>query len=183
MFLKPKVSQTDHVHGNRHALIELVEFGDYQCPYCGKANQILKSILNSFRSDLRLVFRHFPLVKIHNRAKPAAIAAEAAALQGKFWEMHDMIFLNQKNLLQTSILNYAEQIGLNTDHFQQDLQNEELAQKVEANFESGIRSGVNQTPSFFINGYKYEGSWQESPMIEYLEDKIKWQRENQIPLL
>ena len=110
---------------------------------------------------MKLVFRNFSLSKIHPYAFNAAVATEAAGLLNKFWEMHDIIFENQETLDAENILLLAKTIGLNSDRFKHDIQEKVLVDKVEHNFESGIRSGVNKTPSFFINGKKYEGSWEE----------------------
>ena len=174
MQLKPPVSDKDHIQGNRHAMIELVEYGDYQCPHCGHAYPIIKAIQQKFGSDLKFVFRNFPLSEVHPQARIAAIATEAANMQGRFWEMHDVIFENQKNLLGRSLTEYARRIGLDTDQFEDDLKNNVHAEKVQADFESGLRSGVNRTPSFFINGEKYDGNWEEEAFSDYLENKIKF---------
>src|SRR5688572_25542695 len=112
MSLKPPVSNHDHIQGNVNAAIELVEYGDYQCPYCGQAYPIVKAIQEQFGDNLKFVFRNFPLAKIHPQATMAAIAAEAAAKQKRFWEMHDIIFENQRNLLTKSLVEYARRIGL-----------------------------------------------------------------------
>lgn len=167
--LKPKVGENDHFQGNEKAVIELVEFGDYQCPHCGHAYPILKKIQKKLGEDLKFVFRNFPLSEIHPNAVNAAVATEAAALQQKFWEMHDIIFENQFALETEDLLDYAKKIGLNVDQFKNDLQDEKLLAKVEDDFESGVRSGVNGTPSFFVNGKKYNGDWEEKPFLEYLK--------------
>lgn len=172
MSLKPPVSNKDNIYGSTNAVIELVEYGDYQCPYCGQAYPIVKIIQERFGDDLKFVFRNFPLSEIHPQAKMAAIASEAAGKQGKFWEMHDTIFENQKRLHQSALIEYAKLIGLNHEKFATDLENYELIEKVEADFESGIRSGVNATPTFFINGEKYNGSWKEDILEEYIKAKI-----------
>src|SRR5688572_14633979 len=123
MHLKPPVSDKDHIQGNRHAMIELVEYGDYQCPHCGQAYPIIKAIQQKFGSDLKFVFRNFPLSEVHPQARIAAIATEAANMQGRFWEMHDVIFENQKNLFARSLTEYARRIGLVSDQFEDDLKN------------------------------------------------------------
>lgn len=160
MALRTPVSDKDHIYGNAHAAIELVEYGDYQCPHCGRAYPIVKQIQQRFGADLKLVFRNFPLTKIHPHAKFASVATEAAAKQGKFWEMHDIIFENQKRLHERAIMEYAQQAGLDPGQFKLDLDDEALIRKVESDFESGLRSGVNATPTFFINGEKYQHSWE-----------------------
>ncbi|WP_159476418.1 thioredoxin domain-containing protein [Dyadobacter sp. 3J3] len=159
--LKPAVSSQDHIQGNAEALIEIVEYGDYQCPHCGTAYAVIKEIQNKFDNQIRFVFRNFPLSESHEFAMPAAVASEAAGLQGKFWEMHDIIFENQNSLNNDGLIKMASEIGLNNEKFRKDIQNPELEKKVESDFESGVRSGVNGTPSFFVNGTKFDGDAQD----------------------
>lgn len=118
--------------------------------------------------SLKFVFRNFPLADAHPDAFKAAVAAEAAALQDKFWEMHDTIYENQEQLDGRSLLVYAKEIGLDLPRFKTDIEKDDIIAKVDDDFESGIRSGVNGTPSFFINGEKYEGSWGAYELTEYL---------------
>ncbi|GGG64194.1 DsbA family protein [Epilithonimonas arachidiradicis] len=158
MSLKPSVSITDHAQGNDNADLVIVEYGDYQCPYCGAAYPVLKELMKEFGSQVKFVFRNFPLSEMHQYARPAAIAAEAANLQGKFWEMHDAIYENQGSLNEIFLFELAEKIGLNVSQFKTDIQKAELEDKVDSDFESGIMSGVNGTPSFFVNGNKFNGS-------------------------
>jgi protein-disulfide isomerase len=172
MSLKPPVSNRDNIYGSTDAVIELVEYGDYQCPYCGEAYPIVKTIQERFGSDLKFVFRNFPLSKIHPQAKIAALATEAAARQGKFWEMHDTIFENQQRLHQSALIEYAKLVELDMKQFKNDLADDALAEKVESDFESGMRSGVNATPTFFISGEKYNGNWKENILEEYIRAKI-----------
>jgi len=155
--LKPDVNSKDHVQGSDAATITIVEFGDYQCPYCGDAYPIIKEIQDAFGSQIKFVFRNFPLQKSHELAYPAAVATEAAALQDKFWEMHDAIYENQYRLSEQIFDELAEKIGLNTEQFQKDSLSDEIKQKVDDDFESGVRSGVNGTPSFYVNGNKFDG--------------------------
>jgi len=150
--LKTPVNEHDHQTGNAKAKVTLVEYGDYQCSHCGTAYPLIKQLLKEFNNELLFVFRNFPLQEIHPAAKHAALAAEAAAKQGKFWEMHDVIYENQDDLSDQSLVGYAEMLHLNIEKFEQDWKSPELISKVENDFESGIRSGVNGTPSFFING-------------------------------
>lgn len=167
--LRPAVSSNDHIQGSSSAAIELVEYGDYQCPHCGRAYPIIKNVQEVMGDKLKFVFRNFPLQEIHPNALNAAVAAEAAGAQGKFWEMHDIIFENQNYLDDVSLIKYAAKTGLNIQQFEMDFEKPELLQKVEDDFESGVRSGVNGTPSFFINGQKYEGSWDEADLLLYLQ--------------
>jgi len=158
MSLKPSVSTTDHAQGNDNADLVIVEYGDYQCPYCGAAYPVLKELMKEFGSQVKFVFRNFPLSEMHQYARPAAIAAEAANLQGKFWEMHDAIYENQGSLNENFLIELAEKIGLNVSQFKTDIRKAELEEKVDSDFESGIASGVNGTPSFFVNDKKFNGS-------------------------
>lgn len=157
MSLKPKVSDRDHIQGNSSADLTIVEYGDYQCPHCGAAHPILKEMMAELGDQIRFVFRNFPLSEMHEYARPAALAAEAAALQGKFWEMHDAIYDNQQNLSTRFFMDLAEQLNLDVDQFKSDMQKESLEEKVEGDFESGMMSGVNGTPTFFVNGQKFDG--------------------------
>ena len=150
--LKPEISTMDQSTGNPSSPIVLVEFGDYQCPHCGYAFPLVKKLLKERGEDFLFVFRNFPLQEVHPAAFMAATAAEAAGKQGRFWEMHDMIFENQKHLHGNSFLNFSNQLGLDAIQFAEDLEDQSIKMKVESDFESGIRSGVNGTPTFFING-------------------------------
>lgn len=155
--LKPEINSLDHIQGDDSASISIVEFGDYQCPYCGDAYPIMKEIEETFDHQIRFVFRHFPLTNAHEFAFSAAIAAEAASLQGKFWEMHDALYENQYRLNAELFDELAETIGLDLEQFQQDSTSEKIKRKIEDDFDSGVRSGVNGTPSFYINGTKFDG--------------------------
>lgn len=157
MQLKPAVDNSDHIQGNENADLEIVEFGDYQCPHCGAAHPVLKKMMNVFGSQVKFVFRNFPLSEIHPFARPAALAAEAAALQEKFWEMHDAIFEHQQYLDDDFLVSLAGKLRLNSSQLKKDMQIQDLDDKVSNDFESGMRSGVNGTPTFFINGKKFDG--------------------------
>jgi protein-disulfide isomerase len=170
--LTPAVNSNDHSFGNPGAPIELVEYGDYECPYCGKAYPIVKDIQRKLGSELKFVFRNFPLAKIHPNAFSAAVATEAAGRQDKFWEMHDLVFENQKTLDAENIFHFADILRLDIERFSYDIQLKALIQKVEKDFESGLRSGVNRTPTFFINGIKYEGSWSGDQLFQYLKSQL-----------
>ncbi len=150
--LRMPVTEQDHHTGNPKAKIILVEYGDYQCPHCGIAHPFIKRLIKEFGRELFFVFRNFPLQEVHPAAMIAALAAEAANLQGKFWEMHDIIFEHQDSLSANSLLNLAKALGLKLEKFAKDWESKEVISKVENDFEGGIRSGVNGTPSFFING-------------------------------
>jgi len=163
------VNSNDNSYGNAESNIVLVEYGDYECPYCGKAYPQVKQIKEQLGKYIRIVFRNFPLTKIHPNAFAAAVATEAAAIQGKFWDMHNIIFENQKTLSDDFLVELAGRIDLDVKRFKEDIKKVALIDKVEKDFESGLRSGVNRTPSFFINGEKFEGEWKDDQLIQYLK--------------
>jgi protein-disulfide isomerase len=166
------VSERDHMQGSDSARVTLVEYGDYECPYCGAAYPIVKRIQKTMEGDLCFVFRNFPLTETHPHALHAAYAAEAAALQDKFWEMHDLLFENQDALEDDDFLRYAQQLELDTDQFMRDFSSDEVANKVEQDSSSGVRSGVNGTPTFFINGLRYDGSYEYSALLAALREEL-----------
>ncbi len=168
--LKPSVNNKDHQTGSAKAKVILVEYGDYQCPHCGIAHPFIKQLLKQFDKDFLFVFRNFPLQESHPAAIISALAAEAADKQNKFWEMHDKIFENQDDLSENILLKFAEALNLNVENFKKDFKSEAMRSKVETDFESGVRSGVNGTPSFFINGARLD-SYDES--YESLADAVK----------
>ncbi|ATL48668.1 disulfide bond formation protein DsbA [Chitinophaga caeni] len=157
--LTPAVSAKDHQQGNPNAAVTLVEYGDYQCPYCGEAYPVIKQLQQAFGDRLLFVFRNFPLSSAHQYAVAAAMAAETAAKQGAFWEMHDIIYENQAALSREVLFTFANEIGLDMQSFEDDLLDTRLAKQIEADFESGVRSGVNGTPTFFINGQRFDGDY------------------------
>ena len=162
----------DHVQGNPNASLELMEYADYQCPYCKQAYRILKEVKKQLGNDLKFVFRNFPLPELHAHAIHAAEAAEAAEAQDKFWEMHDMLFENQKMLDDNHLFEYARQIGLDMKQFENDFENNKFFSKVESDYQTGIRHGVEGTPTFFINGKLFEGNWMDPAFIDYLESSV-----------
>jgi len=151
------VTERDHSQGGPDAPVTLVEYGDYECPYCGKAYPIVKEIQQQMGDALRFVFRNFPLNTIHAQASVAAQAAEAAGAQGKFWEMHDLLYENHDKLADVDMRQYALKLGLEIYHFEADLSSERFAERVRQDFRGGVRSGVNGTPTFFINGARFNG--------------------------
>ena len=157
--LTPPVSERDHVAGPDDAPVTLVEYGDYECPYCGMAHPIVKRAQQDLGNRLRFVFRNFPLAESHPHARLAAEAAEAAGAQGKFWEMHDMLFEHQDALEAEDLMRYAKSLGLDVPKFGHDLEAGTYTKRVRDDFRNGVRSGVNGTPTFFVNGNRYEGSW------------------------
>jgi protein-disulfide isomerase len=159
--LRIPVDRNDHQTGNLKAKIILVEYGDYQCPHCGIAYPLIKRLLKQFGKELLFVFRNFPLEEIHPAARIAAQAAEAASRQEQFWKMHDLIFENQNYLSPQFLLQCAVQLKLNEKKFLADSTSEMVLSKIENDFDGGIQSGVNGTPSFFFNGNKLN-SYDES---------------------
>ncbi len=170
--LKPAVSQNDHIEGNKDAKLELVEYGDYECPHCGHAHPILKQLVKRLGNQLKFVFRNFPLSEMHPHAVSAAVASEAASRQGKFWEMHDMIFEHQHHLEPEDLHLFAKNIGLDLQQFMKDIQDDAIIDRINDDIESGLRSGVNGTPSFYVNGAKYEGDWELEEFEKYLRTKV-----------
>lgn len=157
--LRPPVGPDDHIWGPPDAPVQLVEFGDYECPFCGQAHHVVKALQETLRERLCFVFRNFPLAALHPHAPLAAEAAEAAGGQGKFWPMHDMLFENQDALDPPDLMQYALALELDVDSFADDLRTHRYRDKVRRDIHSGAISGVNGTPTFFINGMRHDGSW------------------------
>jgi len=164
------VSDRDHILGPETATVTLLEYGDYECPYCGLAHPIVKELLRRFGDQLRFVFRHFPLIQVHPHAEHAAQAAEAAGRQGKFWEMHDYLFEHQDALDDTNLVLYAIDLNLDLPRFEQDFGDPAIIEHIREDVLSGIQSGVNGTPTFFINGVRHDGSFDLDTMLAAIED-------------
>ncbi len=164
------VNAKDHVEGGGNAAVTLVEYGDYECSYCGQAYSIVKKVQEKMGDKLQFVFRNFPLTQVHPHAEKAAEASEIAAAQGKFWEMHDVLYENQNSLDEASLKDYAEQIGLDADEFAADLDGGKYEEKVRADFMGGVENAVNGTPSFFINGERLDGSWDYESLLDALQN-------------
>jgi protein-disulfide isomerase len=158
--LTPPVSQRDHILGPSRAPLTLVEYGDFECPHCGAAYPVVKEIRDTLGDRLQFVYRHFPLTQVHPHAELAAEAAEAAGAQERFWEMHDLLFENQQSLDDRNLLLLAESLDLDMERFTSELLEHAHHARVREDFMSGVRSGVNGTPTFFINGLRYDGPWQ-----------------------
>src|SRR5580698_10578382 len=159
MSLKPPVSAQDHSKGPDDAVITLVEFGDYQCPHCARAYPIVRKLQQHFGDSLRFVFRNFPLSEMHQMAEAAAEAAEFAAVHGKFWEMHDAIFEHQPRLSPQLLSQLANTCGLDAASLTKALSDRTFRERVQSDLSSGARSGVNGTPTFFINGRRHDDSF------------------------
>src|SRR5476649_2711302 len=163
------ISARDHSEGPADAPITLVEYGDYQCPYCGAAYPVVKRLQKTLGKKLRFVFRNFPLTQAHPYAMIAAEAAEAAGLLGKFWLMHDVIYENQEQLSPDSLAQWALKLGLKDKDLEKALQSPEIAKRIKEDRHSGIRSGVNGTPTFYINGIRHDGSPDHESLLAALE--------------
>jgi protein-disulfide isomerase len=159
------VGINDHALGPENAPVTLVEYGDYQCPYCGDAYSVIKAVLKVMGSDLRFVFRNMPLNEVHPYAQFAAEAAEAAGVQGKFWEMHDAIYERQSELGSDLVNKLAHELKLDVPRFEADLDARFCRLRVKSDFMGGMRSGVSGTPALFINGLRYEGSIDERSLL------------------
>jgi protein-disulfide isomerase len=157
--LAAPVGERDHRQGPDAAPVTLVEYGDYECPHCGRAYPIVKEVQARLGDRLRFVFRNFPLTQSHPHAQHAAEAAEAAAAQGRFWEMHDRLYERQAALDDRDLERYAAELGLDAARLAAELAAHTHAPRVREDFMSGVRSGVNGTPTFFINGVRYDDSW------------------------
>lgn len=154
--LTPPVGPRDHVLGPPDAPVTLVEYGDFECPLCGRAYAELKRALQQLSGKVRFVFRHFPLHEEHPHAQHAAEVAEAAAAQGKFWEMHDLLYQRQGQLGDEDLVRYARELGLDAERVRRELAAHVHAQRVREDYASGTASGVTGTPRFFINGRRHE---------------------------
>jgi protein-disulfide isomerase len=171
--LKIPVSKDDHFQGPDKAPLVLVEYGDYQCPHCGHAYPIVKRLQKELGAKLKFVFRNFPLAEAHPDAVNAAKVAEAAALQNKFWEMHDILFEKQNNLSVENLGDYAAELGLNVEDLNEAVGRAAIENRVESDFEGGVRSGVNGTPTFFVNGARYDGDWEYAPFLRALKEVLE----------
>jgi protein-disulfide isomerase len=157
--LRVPVTQHDHVIGSENAEVTLVEYGDYECPHCGLAQPVVKLLRARFSKQLRFVFRHFPLSQVHPNAEPAAESAEYAGAYGQFWEMHDGIYENQDRLGLPLLFALAGALGLSESGLRNALVTGNFKPKVRSDFLGGVRSGVNGTPAFFINGERHDGTY------------------------
>lgn len=165
------VNERDHSLGAANATVTLVEYGDFECPHCGRAHSIVQGIRRYMGDQLRFVYRHFPLAEAHPHAQSAAEASEAAGAQGRFWEMHDILFRNQHALEDDDLLLYAARIGVDAQRVRRELATGFWTRKVRDDFRGGVRSGVNGTPTFFINGVRYDGNWADATeFVQVLTD-------------
>ena len=172
--LSPPVDpQRDHVRGPADATVTLVEYGDFQCPYCGEAYPVVRELQERFGDQLRFVFRHMPLADLHPRAPFAAEAAEAAAVQGRFWEMHDRLFEHRLELSDSDLREHAKAAGVpDSERFDTELRDGVYAERVEEDYRSGAQSGVPSTPRFFVNGMIHLGSASYSELSEAISVEL-----------
>jgi len=167
------VDEHDHIRGPLTAPITLLEYGDYECPHCGAAHPIVEDIRRRMGRRLRFVYRHFPLTTAHPNAELAAEAAEAAGAQGRFWEMHDRLFEHQDALGEEDLVAHAEALGLDLERFARELADGTHAPRVRQDFISGVRSGVNGTPTFYINDARYDGAYDVASLLGALEAVLR----------
>jgi protein-disulfide isomerase len=165
----PVSEERDHVQGRADAAVTLVEYGDYECPYCGAAYPILKDVQARAGEVLRFSFRNFPITTSHPHAERAAEAAEAAGAQGRFWEMHDTLYENQSRLADEHLHGYAEQLGLDVGVFDRELVEGVHLPRIHEDFMSGVRSGVNGTPTFYVNGARHDAPYDAETLLAAIE--------------
>lgn len=164
---------TDHVRGSSDAPLTLFEFGDYECPACGAAYVDILKLQGAFGVQLQFAFRHYPYAKIHPHAEVAAQAAEAAGAQGKFWEMHDLLFRDQSHLKLHDLLGRAESLALDLKRFQRELGDEVYLEQIRADFRSGVQNGVYATPGIFINGVRVNGETDFESLKHSLDEALE----------
>jgi protein-disulfide isomerase len=165
----PVAEDRDHIQGPADAPATLVQYGDYECPYCGAAYPIIKEVQARMGERLRFVFRNFPISTSHPHAEQAAEAAEAAAAQGKFGERHDLLYENQRRLRDEDLRAHAETLDLDVGRFDQEMAEHVHAARVHEDFLSGVRSGVNGTPTFYVNGVRHDDSYETEVLLDALE--------------
>lgn len=170
--LRVPITPLDHIKGPANAAVTLVEYGDYQCPYCGAAYPIVNAVAKKFSRKLMFVFRNFPMAQVHPFAEIAAQAAEFAAAHGRFWEMHDGLYENQAKLGMPLLFALVDALGLSEKELRDALASEKYLAKVRNDFLGGVRSGVNGAPTFFINGERHDGTWAYEDLVAAIEAKL-----------
>jgi protein-disulfide isomerase len=170
--LTEPLSPVDHVLGPEHAPVTVVEYGDFECPHCKQATGTVKLMLARFGPQVRFAFRHFPLEGVHPHAFLAAEAAECAGGQGRFWEMHDLLFEHQDRLGLRDLIGYAGALDLDLERFVTDLRGHAHADRLREDFLSGVRSGVNGTPTFFVNGIRHDGGYDAEALLDALRGEL-----------
>lgn len=170
--LKIPVGPADHIQGDESAAVTLVEFGDYECPHCARAYPIVKKVQKHFGKQLRFVYRNFPLTEMHPNAEFAAETSEFAGAHDKFWEAHDLLFENQNRLGGELYAEIAHKLNLNATQLASALEKREFAAKVHADFSGGVRSGVNGTPTFFINNQRNDAPFDYEGLVTAIDAAI-----------
>jgi protein-disulfide isomerase len=168
----PVDERRDHIRGPIDAAVTLVEYGDFECPYCGQAHLVLNELAEVVGDSMRLVFRNFPLATIHPHAELAAEAAEAADAQSRYWEMHDILYENQHALDERHLASYADALGLDLKRFVSDLSERRFQPRVREDFLSGVQSGVNGTPTFFINDIRHDGGNDLTSLLAAIQEAM-----------
>jgi formate-nitrite transporter family protein len=171
-FTAPVVTATDHVLGPADAPVTLVEYGDYECPFCRGAFRDVHRLLDRYPGRIRFVFRNFPIQQVHPHAELAAEAAEAAAAQGKFWEMYELLLQDSAQLDLDSLLGYADRLGLDVARFRNEVQGNVYAEKVADDVRMGISNGVNQTPKFYVNGERIDGKFPMEGLVAAVGEAV-----------
>jgi protein-disulfide isomerase len=167
--VEPVSPERDHIRGPVDAPVTLLEYGDYECPFCGAAYAVVEAVRTTMGQSLAFSYRHFPLTTVHPHAWSAAVAAEAAGVQGHFWGMHDLLFEDQRHLEIADLIARAKVLDLDVDEFAEALATNALADRVQADFMSGVRSGVPGTPTFFVNGIRYGGALDYEGLLDAVQ--------------
>jgi protein-disulfide isomerase len=165
-FTVPRVTAEDHVRGHAGAAVTVLEYGDYECPYCRGAARDVHLLVDHYPETVRFVFRNFPIPQLHPHAEQAAEAAEAAASQGMFWQMYELLLQTSSQLDTESLVSYAELLGLDVARFSSDLASHAYAARIEADVQEGFRNGVNATPKFYVNGERIDGKFPLEGLVD-----------------
>jgi formate-nitrite transporter family protein len=173
MFSAPEVTADDHVLGPADAPVTLVEYGDYECPFCRGAFRDVHRLLDRYPGKIRFVFRNFPIAQVHPHAEQAAAAAEAAAAQGKFWDMYELLLQDSSDLDFDSLLGYADRLGLDVARFRNEVMGNVYAERISRDISEGIRNGVNQTPKFYVNGQRIDGKFPMEGLVDAVHEAVE----------
>jgi protein-disulfide isomerase len=171
-FTTPQPTAEDHVRGPADAPVTILEYGDFECPYCRGAFRDVRLLVDEHPAEIRFVFRNFPIPQLHPHAEQAAEAAEAAAAQGRFWEMHDLLLQPYSQLDADSLVTFAEVIGLDIPRFQREVTGQAYAAKIQADVQEGVRNGVNATPKFYVDGQRVDGKVPLEHLVELVETAL-----------
>jgi protein-disulfide isomerase len=171
-FTVPRITAEDHVRGHVGASVTVLEYGDYECPYCRGAARDVHLLLDDYPETVRFVFRNFPIPQLHPHAEQAAEAAEAAASQGMFWEMYELLLQTSSHLDTDSLVSYARVLGLDVARFRSDLASHAYAARIDGDIQEGIRNGVNATPKFYVNGERIDGKFPLEGLIDAVRTAV-----------